>query len=170
MPWKSAAGRERKREGEGEGGSPSSAMVAKTAFLGIRSHFNLFHHLFRLKPQSDENNPVLVGGAGVQLHEKALYLEYKTPSSLSRWHAQWFYIGNHKPSLPGRDNSPPQRQECWLKKLTEVERRDIPELMKCIKALKDKGVTVESVAYSFINRHIQPLQQHVHLGFEYQGL
>ncbi|RLN07145.1 retrotransposon protein, putative, Ty3-gypsy subclass [Panicum miliaceum] len=73
------------------------------------------------------------------------------------------------PSLPGRDNSPPQCQECWLKKLTKEERRDIPELMKRIKALKDKGITGESVAYSFIEGRIQPLQQRVHLGFEYQG-
>ncbi|RLN12587.1 hypothetical protein C2845_PM09G11190 [Panicum miliaceum] len=93
-----------------------------------------------------------------------------TPSSLSGWHGQWFYIGNHKPILPGWDNSPPQRHECWLEKVTEVESRDIPELMKRIKALKDKGVTGESVAYSFIEWRIQPLQHHVHLGFEYQGI
>ncbi|RLN23465.1 putative gypsy-type retrotransposon protein [Panicum miliaceum] len=79
----------------------------ETTVLGIRSHFNLFRHLFRLKPQPDECNPELVGGAGVQLRDKMLYLEYTTPSSLSGWHRQWFYIGNLKPSLPGRDNSPP---------------------------------------------------------------
>ncbi|RLN42538.1 hypothetical protein C2845_PM01G40950 [Panicum miliaceum] len=193
MPRKSTAGRGKKREGEGEGGSPPSAKVAKTvaegewrastirerdllrliaeqAFLGIRPHFNLFRHLFHLKQQPDENNPALVGGAGVQLRDKALYLEYTTPSTLSEWHAQWFYIENHQPSLHGWDNSPPQRQECWLKKLTKEERRDIPELMKRIKALKDKGVTGESVAYSFIERRIQLLQQRVHPCFEYQGL
>ncbi|RLN04254.1 hypothetical protein C2845_PM13G06750 [Panicum miliaceum] len=78
------------------------------SFLGILPHFHLFHHLFRLKPQPDEDSPALVGGAGLQLRDKALYLEFSTPSSLSGWHAQWFYIGNHKPSLPGRDNAPPQ--------------------------------------------------------------
>ncbi|RLN28021.1 putative gypsy-type retrotransposon protein [Panicum miliaceum] len=78
------------------------------AFLGIRPHFHLFRHLFRLKPQPEEDNPALVGGAGVQLRDKALYLEFSTLSSLSGWHAQWFYIGNHKPSLPGWDNAPPQ--------------------------------------------------------------
>ncbi|RLN39053.1 putative gypsy-type retrotransposon protein [Panicum miliaceum] len=35
------------------------------AFLRIRLHFNLFRYLFRLKPQPDEDNPALVGGAGV---------------------------------------------------------------------------------------------------------
>ncbi|RLN11663.1 hypothetical protein C2845_PM09G11720 [Panicum miliaceum] len=102
--------------------------------------------------------------------DKALYLEYTTPSSLSGWQAQWFYIGNHQPSLPRWDNSPPRCQECWLKKLTEEERRDILELMKQIKALMDKGITRESLADSFNERCIQPLHQRVHLGFEYQGL
>ncbi|RLN04012.1 hypothetical protein C2845_PM13G08560 [Panicum miliaceum] len=63
----------------------------------------------------------------------------------------------HKPSLPGRDNTPPQRQECWLDNLTEEESRDIPELMKRIQALEDKGVTGESVAYSFVERRIKYL-------------
>ncbi|RLN11202.1 hypothetical protein C2845_PM09G21060 [Panicum miliaceum] len=42
--------------------------------------------------------------------------------------------------------------------------------MKRIKHLKDKGVTEESMAYSFIERRIQPLQQRVHLGLEYEGI
>ncbi|RLN25487.1 retrotransposon protein, putative, Ty3-gypsy subclass [Panicum miliaceum] len=189
-PRKQATGRGKKRVADGEGGSsPLSVKVARMtvegsswrastikerdllrhAFLGIRPHFYLFHHLFRLKPQLDEDNPALVGGAGVQLRDKALYLEFSTLSSLSGWHAQWFYIGNHKPSLPGRDNAPPQRQECWLKKPTEEESRDIPELMKWIYHLKDQRVTGESMAYSFIECRIQPLQQRVHLGFEYEG-
>ncbi|RLN09295.1 retrotransposon protein, putative, Ty3-gypsy subclass [Panicum miliaceum] len=193
MPRKSIAGRRKKRGSEGGDESSPLAKVAKTAaegewrsstiwerdlllfvaeraFLGIRPHFNLFRHLFHLKPQPDEHNPALVGGAGVKLCDKVLYLEYTTLGSLSGWHRQWFYIWNHKPSLPGRDDSPPQCQECWLEKLTEEESRDIPELMARIKALKDKGITEESVAYSFIERRIQPLQQRVHLGFEYKGI
>ncbi|RLN08188.1 hypothetical protein C2845_PM11G03370 [Panicum miliaceum] len=118
----------------------------------------------------DEDNPALVGGAGLHLRDKELYLEYTTPSSLSGWHAQWFYLGNHQPSLPGWDNSQPQLLECWLKKPTEEERSDIPELMQQIKVLNDKGVTEESVAYSSIERHIQPFQQRVHLGFAYEGI
>ncbi|RLN08860.1 hypothetical protein C2845_PM11G06220 [Panicum miliaceum] len=145
LPKKSTADHGRKREGEGEGGSPplekeegvvqwrlAGTDSSPWENTGIRPHFNLFCLLFRLKPQPDEDNPALVGGAGVQLRDKALYLEYTTPSSLSGWHAQWFYIGNHQPSLLRRDNAPPQRQECWLKKPTEEERRDIPELMKQI--------------------------------------
>ncbi|RLN07504.1 hypothetical protein C2845_PM11G02300 [Panicum miliaceum] len=41
--------------------------------------------------------------------------------------------------------------------------------MKRIQHLKDQGVTGESMAYSFIECRIQPLQQRVHLSFEYEG-
>ncbi|RLN13065.1 hypothetical protein C2845_PM09G15300 [Panicum miliaceum] len=64
--------------------------------------------------------------------------------------------GNPWEAKATRDNSPPQRQECWLKKLVEEESSDIPELMARIKALKDKSVTKESVAYSFIERRSNP--------------
>ncbi|RLM75642.1 putative retrotransposon protein [Panicum miliaceum] len=102
-------------------------------FLEICPHFNLFRHLFHTKPQPDEHNPTLVGGDGVQLCKRVLYLEYTTPSSLSGLHGQWFYTRNHKPSLPGWDNSQPQRREWWLQKLTHEESRDIPQLMKRIR-------------------------------------
>ncbi|RLN38799.1 hypothetical protein C2845_PM01G46070 [Panicum miliaceum] len=125
--------------------------------------------LTRFKPQPDANNPKLVGGAGLQLRNKEVYLEYSTLTSLSGWHAQSFYIGNHKPGLPERDNAPPKRQDCRLEELSEEDSYDIPELMKRNQAVKDKGVTRESVAYSFLERRIQPLQQPVHLGFEYRG-
>lgn len=77
------------------------------AFLGIRPHFNLFHHLFHLKPQPNADNPSLVRGAGLQLRNKEVYLKYTTPTSLSRWHVQWFYVENHVPGLPPRSNFPP---------------------------------------------------------------
>jgi hypothetical protein len=30
------------------------------------------------------------------------YISYKFPTSLTRWRERWFYISNHKPSLPER--------------------------------------------------------------------
>ncbi|RLN08342.1 retrotransposon protein, putative, unclassified [Panicum miliaceum] len=134
MPKKSAVGRGRKREGDGDGGSPPSVKFAKTVAEG----------------SSWRNSTIKERDLLRLVAERALYLKYTIPRSLSGCHAQWFYIGNHQPSLPKRDNSPPQHQECWLKKPTEEECRNIPELMQRIKVLKDKGVTGESVAYSFI--------------------
>ncbi|RLN23479.1 retrotransposon protein, putative, Ty3-gypsy subclass [Panicum miliaceum] len=87
---------------------------------------------YQFRPQPDVGKPALVEGAGLQLRNKEVYLEYVTPTSLSGWHSQWFYIGNHKPSLPRRDNAPPQCQDCWLEKLLEEESHEIPELMKRI--------------------------------------
>lgn len=57
------------------------------AFLGIRPQWNLFRHLFHLKPQPVGDNLNLVGGAGLQLCNKDVYLEYATPTSLSGWHS-----------------------------------------------------------------------------------
>jgi hypothetical protein len=58
------------------------------AFQGIRPNFKLFYYLFCLKPQPN-------------------YLGYSTSTSLSGWHAMWFYIGSHKPWLPEKENIPP---------------------------------------------------------------
>jgi hypothetical protein len=46
---------------------------------------------------------------------------------------------------------------------------NIPELVKRIRALKAKGVTGASVAYSIFERRIQPLQRRVTYGYEYRG-
>lgn len=36
--------------------------------------------------------------------------------------------------------------------------------------LKEKGLTGVGIAFSFMKRRIQPLQERVHLGFEYEGI
>jgi hypothetical protein len=41
------------------------------AFLGIKPHWVLFRKFFRVKPQSSANDPRVVGGAGIQMHEDA---------------------------------------------------------------------------------------------------
>ena len=46
----------------------------------------------------------------------------------------------------------------------------IPELLKRIKELKNKGLIAERVAFSFMKRRIQPLMKREHLGYEYSGL
>jgi hypothetical protein len=83
------------------------------AFLGIQSHFNLFRYFFCLKPHLDADNPKLVSMASFQLRQQVAdnYLEYSTLSSLSGWHAMWFYIGNHKPGLPERAGDVPPKYE-----------------------------------------------------------
>ena len=39
------------------------------AFLGIQPHWNLFAHLFHLKPQPNSTNPSQIGGCGFQFNQ-----------------------------------------------------------------------------------------------------
>jgi hypothetical protein len=41
------------------------------AFLGIKPHWVLFRKFFRVKPQPSANDPRVVEGAGIQMHEDA---------------------------------------------------------------------------------------------------
>ena len=48
------------------------------AFLGIEPHFELFRHLFHLKPQPNSKELVVVGGPGIQLRQgmDKMYIPY----------------------------------------------------------------------------------------------
>jgi hypothetical protein len=45
----------------------------------------------------------------------------------------------------------------------------LPELLARIKVLREAGLRVEHVAFSFMKRRIQPLMARETLGFEYTG-
>ena len=49
------------------------------AFLGIEPHFDLFRHLFHLKPQPNSASLDVVGEAGIQLRQRMdrVYIPYK---------------------------------------------------------------------------------------------
>jgi hypothetical protein len=49
------------------------------AFMGLSPHWVLFRKFFRLKPQTSANDPRVVSGAGIQMHEDTdeQYLSYK---------------------------------------------------------------------------------------------
>lgn len=87
-------------------------------FLSFELHFNLFCYLFHLKPQPNEKDIDVVRGARFQLRQKMdqNYIEYKLPSSLSRWKERWFYIGKHKPALRERTNEGPKIVPEWKEK------------------------------------------------------
>jgi hypothetical protein len=74
------------------------------AFLGIEPHWDLFHFLFRIKPQPTSKNLSVAGGTGIQLRQQAgdKYLSYKFPSNLPGWKNHWFYIKNHAPPTPSK--------------------------------------------------------------------
>jgi hypothetical protein len=45
----------------------------------------------------------------------------------------------------------------------------LPELLACIKELREVGLRAEHVAFSFMKRRVQPLMSRDTLGFEYTG-
>ena len=139
------------------------------AFLGIEPHFDLFRHLFHLKPQPSSASLDVVGGAGVQLRQRMdrVYIPYKLSQKVIDWKPRWFYIENHGNSLPPILAGPPIQRAEWLK--MPIDMSQIPELLEMIASLKQKGISGEAIAFDWMKHRIQPLQARVTFGFEYQG-
>ena len=89
------------------------------AFLGIEPHFELFHHLFHLKPQPNLASLDVVGGAGIQLRQRMdrVYIPYKLSQKVIDWKPRWFYVKNQGNSLPFIIAGPPVQRPEWLKNL-----------------------------------------------------
>ena len=66
----------------------------------------------------------------------------------------------HAPEHHARWIDEPNMHECLL----------VPDLLEKIVKLKQKGLTAERVAFSFMKRRIQPLMKRENLGYEYTGL
>ena len=93
------------------------------AFLGIEPHFDLFCHLFQLKPYPNSSNTARVGGADLQLRPgmDKVYIPYKPHTKLVDWKTKWFYVGNHEPSLPDRVPGPPVLRNEWSRTAGDEE-------------------------------------------------
>jgi hypothetical protein len=139
------------------------------AFLGIKPHWILFRKFFRVKPQPSASNPRVVGGAGIQTREDAAeqYLSYKLIDSNQDWKAKWFYVTNHHPELPKPSGKQPKNRPWWNSEPTMQEGLQLPELLAKIKALREAGLRAEHVAFSFMERRVQPLMARDTLGYEY---
>jgi hypothetical protein len=61
----------------------------------------------------------------------------------------WFYIRNHKTSLPERIGGVPKPQPEWNQNLPASEMEQVQELIVLMQALREMGVTGASVMYSF---------------------
>ena len=139
------------------------------AYLGIEPHFDLFRHLFHLKPQPNSASLDVVGGAEIQLRQRMdrVYIPYKLSQKVIDWKPRWFYVENEGNSLPSILAGPPVQRAEWLKK--PIDMSQIPELLEMIASLKQKGISGESVAFDWMKCRIQPLQALVTFGFEYRG-
>jgi hypothetical protein len=141
------------------------------AFVGIKPHWILFRKFFRGKPQPSTNDPLVVGGAGVQMREDAAdqYLSYKLIESNQDWKLKWFYICNHHLELPKPSGKQPKHTAWCNTEPTMQEGIQLPKLMKKIKALREAGLRAEHVAFSFMKRRVQPLMARDTLGYQYTG-
>ena len=74
------------------------------------------------------------------------YIEYSLPSNLSRWHNRWFYIGNHQPGLPERNDVTPKWTVEWTQHPDATELDQVLELVKRIKARCLCGVLLDHEA------------------------
>jgi hypothetical protein len=87
------------------------------------------------------------------------YLEYKFSTSLSSRRERWFFIGNHKPSLPERTTKKPKIVCTWKEMPDQADMDQIDELLVKIMEHKIAGVTGASMVYSWMGMRIQPLQK-----------
>ena len=86
-------------------------------------------------------------------------MNYALRDSNKHWKNKWFIMGNLLPSMDTHSLEAPKVNSHWEEEnLQEHELEWIRPLIKQIKALKDWGLTGESVAASFMRRRIQPLQ------------
>jgi hypothetical protein len=141
------------------------------AFLGIKPHWVLLRKFFHVKPQPSANDPRVVRGADIQMREDAAeqYLAYKLIYSDLDWKSKWFYVTNHHPELPKPSGKQPKHRPWWNTELTMQEGIQLPELLAKIRALREAGLRVEHVAFSFMKRRVQPLMARDTLGYQYTG-
>jgi len=129
------------------------------AFLGIDPHFDLFRHLFIVRPQLSTKKIAEIGGAEVllcpEMEEKYLY--YHPTTLKAEWKSVWFYVGNYPPALPECIPGPPKVCSNWSE--AGPGGVQINKLLDDIDVLKDCGVIGGSIVYSWMNRQVQPLQK-----------
>jgi hypothetical protein len=97
------------------------------------------------------------------------YLSYKLIDSNQDWKAKWFYITNHPLVLPKSSEKQPKHRIWWNTEPTMQEGIQLPELLACIRVLREARLRAEHVAFSFMKRRVQPLMARDTLGFEYTG-
>jgi hypothetical protein len=98
------------------------ALPASDFFKGLLDYYGIeylnlnpngiFRMFFRVKPQPSANDPRVVGGAGIHMHEDAVeqYLAYKLIDSNQDWKTKWFYITNHHPELQKPSGKQPKHR------------------------------------------------------------
>jgi hypothetical protein len=66
------------------------------AFLGINSHWVLWKHLFRLRPNETKEETHDLASAIVSMRSESQYLAFEMPESVQGRRQKWFYIKDQK--------------------------------------------------------------------------
>jgi Putative gypsy type transposon len=146
------------------------------AFLGIAPHFELFRHLFWLRPYPTTANPLVVGGAELRLRPDAgrLFFPFHLNKPDEGWRSEWFYVANVSNSLPPYRGHPPVSRPSWLSRPSPDAMGEVHTLLGWIHELKVGNARGEQlnalgIAYSFCFRLTQPIKERASLGFDYGG-
>src|SRR5579883_2237431 len=78
--------------------------------------------------------------------------------------------GNHSPKLKAKTGMPPKVIDSWKDQPSRYEHPEFDLFISKILDFRGRGMTGESIAYSFLRRGIQPLQKRQNPGFKYEGL
>ncbi len=141
------------------------------AFLGIIPHFDLFRHMFYVKPHPNKDDPCVVGGAGFQLRGtlRRDYFSLPLKSSNKGWHANWFYISNPHPSLPNFVGLPPIPRANWSAMPENQDWVEANNLLASILEMKKKRLQGEQITRHFIKNRLAPIKERSKPAFEYDG-
>jgi hypothetical protein len=72
--------------------------------------------------------------------------------------------------LKAKTGWPPKVVDAWKDQPDRVEHPEFDWIISKILDFRSRGMTGESIAYSWLRRGIQPLQERLNPGFKYQGL
>ena len=98
--------------------------------------------------------------------KKTKYIPYELSDKVIDWKGMWFYVRNLSSSLSLRTPGPPVKRPSWNSKGGRADQVNI--LLREIEVLKaEHQITGAFVVAHWTIRRVQPLQQWVHLAFEY---
>ena len=61
-------------------------------YLGMAPPFDLFHHLFCIRPQMNGDDVHDLGGVSLQLRPASKFFPVAFPQSMRSWHKNWVYV------------------------------------------------------------------------------
>jgi hypothetical protein len=132
------------------------------AYLDILSHFDLFHHFFRLKTVGGTESRI-VGNVYLQLRDGTAtqYITTLLNTNVKYWAQRWFYKPQAQERVIACDVDQILRSNArWSK------RPKVREIFQLIDRRRLDGIIVAS---NFILCRVQPCKERAHLGFRVLG-